>query len=145
MLAMKRALITLSLAGGSLALVPGALAASRLSQGWKLHKVSTQGAVVIDAGSVQGAPYGPGTIRVKTTAHPDGTISLSFRERLAHGTLTGQAGLTYRFNAARTKVLYTGSGRLTGGTGRYAHDKGHFGLKGTGLPDGHATIAISAP
>jgi hypothetical protein len=144
MSSMKRTLITLSIAACGLATAPAALAASHLSQGWKLHKVSAQGSVVVDAGTVKGTPYGPGSIRVKTTAHSDGTIALSFRERLAHGTLTGQARLTYRFNAAGDKVLYRGSGRLTGGTGRYSHDKGRFRLKGTGLPNGHATMTISA-
>jgi hypothetical protein len=141
---MKRTLLTLSLAAACTAPAPAALAAAHLSQDWKLHKASVSGSIVIDAGTVRGAPYGAGTIRVKTTAHQNATITLSFRERLAHGTLTGQARLSYRFNAARDKVLYNGSGRLTGGTGRYAHDRFRFHLKGTGLPDGHAAIKISA-
>jgi hypothetical protein len=141
---MKSTLFTLSLAAACVAPAPAALAAGHLSQDWKLHKSSVSGSVVIDAGTVRGAPYGAGTIRVKTTAHQDATITLSFRQRLAHGTLTGQARLRYGFNAAGDKVLYSGSGRLTGGTGRYAHDTTRFHLKGTGLPDGHATITISA-
>jgi hypothetical protein len=141
---MKRTLLTLSLAAVCTAPAPAALAAGHLSQNWKLHKSSGGGSVVVDTGTVGGAPYGTGTIRVKTTAHQNATITLSFRERLAHGTLTGQARLSYRFNAAGDKVLYSGGGRLTGGTGRYAHDRSRFHLKGTGLPDGHATIRISA-
>ena len=140
---MRKTSITFCLATVSLVLAASASAATPGSQRWKLHKVSVRGAVVIDSGTVRGGTYGPGTVRVKTTAHPDGTITLAFRERLTHGSLTGQGRLTYRFTPAHDKVVYHGTGRLTGGTGRYSHTHASIRLAGTGLPNGDTTISIS--
>lgn len=145
---MNKSLTILCLTGSSLAAVPGAfapsaLAATHISQSWRLHKIAANGPVVVDAGTVRGAPLGSGSIRITTTARADGTIAFSFRERLAHGSITGSGRLTYAFSPSHDKVLYRGTGAVTGGTGRYAHKKATIKLSGTGYPDAHATFSIS--
>lgn len=140
---MHKSFIPICLAGAALATGPAALAASPISQSWKLHKSSAHGAVVVDAGTVRGTPFGRGSIRITTTAHADGTISFSFREQFAHGTVTGSGHLTYSFTPSHDKVLYRGTGRITGGTGRYKHTTAAIKLSGTGYPDAHATFSVS--
>jgi hypothetical protein len=98
--------------------------------------------VATDAGTVRGAPFGFGSIRLTTTAHPDASVTFRFRERLARGSITGSGRLTYRFTLAHDTVLYLGTGRITGGTGRYAHAGWAIKLAGTGYSNAHATFSI---
>ena len=141
---MSRTLITLGLATSCLACAPNTFAATHIAQSWKLHKVSENGAVVVDAGTVHGSPYGLGTIRITTTAHADGTVTFTFRERLGHGSVTGLGRLTYSFTPSHDKVFYRGAGTITGGTGRCASAKSAIKLTGTGYPDAHAQFSIAS-
>ena len=101
--------------------------------------------MVIDAGTFRGAPFGSESIRLSTAAHPDATITFGFRERLARGSITGSGRLTYRFNPNHDQVLYRGTGRVTGGTGCYAHASRAIKLTDTGYPNANATFSIVAP
>lgn len=141
---MPRTLIALGLTAASLALASGEASAAQLSQSWNLHKTAGRGAVITDAGSVRGALFGAGTIRLRTAVHPDGSVAFNFRERLGGGTVTGEGQLTYRLNPSHTKVVYRGAGRITNGTGRYTHVRLSLRLSGTGLPDATERISITA-
>lgn len=58
--------------------------------------------------------------------------------------MTGLGRLTYKFTPSHDKVIYSGTGELTGGTGRYANAKSAIKLTGNGYPDAHAQFSVAS-
>lgn len=74
---------------------------------------------LIDTGTVTGRPFGQGTIELAYTLYPRrGFTSVTFTITNARGTVTGVAYA--RYTTVRLGFVFTGAGRLTGGTGAYA-------------------------
>lgn len=74
---------------------------------------------LVDTGTVIGRPFGQGTIELAYTLYPRrGFTAVTFTIANAQGTVTGVAFA--RYTTTRLGLVFTGAGRLTGGTGAYA-------------------------
>ena len=120
---MKRALV-LGAAAAALAAGPTALGAGSHSvdQTWQVHQVSVEGGVTTDQGSVTGAPFGPGTVLLRSKAAGT-TVQTTFTERFPKGTVKGTIAISFTVVGAG-KVRYSGHGSFTGGTGIYRNASG---------------------
>ena len=75
--------------------------------------------VLQDVGTVSGSPVGSGDITLIYTLMPKrGVAVTTFTITNANGTVTGKAVSKYTVNTVT--LSFTGAGRLTGGTGKYA-------------------------
>lgn len=74
---------------------------------------------LVDTGTVRGRPFGQGTVELAYTLHPRRDVaSVAFTITNGRGTVTGVAYASY--TTVRLGLIFTGAGRLTGGTGAYA-------------------------
>ena len=111
----------------------------------EIAQVSPSGASpIIDAGTVSGT-FGAGAVILRSTVTGT-TITSKGKVWYDKGTITSTATV----NAAVQpdgSITYTGTGRITGGTGKFKHAKGKFTITGTSPPNdpGHATLQTSGP
>ncbi len=72
-----------------------------------------------DTGTVKGSPIGSGSIVVHYALTPrEAVAKVKWTITNAAGTVTGRA--ITRFTTTNLTITFTGRGRITGGTGRYA-------------------------
>ena len=75
--------------------------------------------VLQDAGTVTGSPVGSGNITLRYRLLPErGTAITTFIIVNARGTVRGKA--VSQYTADNVSITFTGTARLSGGTGRYA-------------------------
>lgn len=89
-----------------------------------LHYISGSGAELFEEGSASGNL--PGKMQLHGEVGP--TLSASFKVFLHGGTISGRG--TAKAHGAGRYESFAGSLTVTGGTGRYAHARGHAGLYG---------------
>jgi hypothetical protein len=99
-----------------------------------LHYVSSSGSLLLDEGKATGTL--PGSMRVHlnlgTTFTGTFTIHASGGSIEGHGSAAPHGSGTYE--------SFSGTLTVTGGTGRYAHARGHGGLYGTFDRDNYALV-----
>jgi hypothetical protein len=99
-----------------------------------LHYVSSSGSLLLDEGKATGSL--PGSMRVRldlgTTFTGTFTIHASGGSIEGHGSATPHGSGTYE--------SFSGTLTVTGGSGRYAHARGHGGLYGTFDRDNYALV-----
>jgi hypothetical protein len=118
--------VPIALAAVALATVPAALAAAPAQRIVPVAFVgSTQlttveaPLVLEDTGTVKGSPVGSGDIVLDYTLRPKRSIAnVAWTITNGSGTVTGTA--TAYYTTSNVAITFTGAGRITGGTGRYA-------------------------
>lgn len=79
----------------------------------------TSRSVITDKGTATGSPIGTGRITLNYMLHQKmGTAKVTFTITNAHGSITGDA--TTRYSSPAWFLVFTGSARITSGTGAYA-------------------------
>lgn len=92
----------------------------------KLHYVRTEhGSTLLEEGQAQGALPG----RVKAYLRVEATFTGTFTIYARNGSLTGRGTATP--HGSGPVESFSGTFKITGGTGRYAHASGHGSLYGT--------------
>jgi hypothetical protein len=99
-----------------------------------LHYVSSSGSLLFDEGKATGAL--PGNMRV----HLDlgSTFTGTFTIYASGGSIKGHGSATP--HGSGTYESFSGTLTVTGGSGRYAHARGHGGLYGTFDRDNYALV-----
>jgi hypothetical protein len=123
----------LLIAGGSLALAAAAtpaLAATRVDNSTAtVHKVSGSGTRTVYAGNMTSTALGRGTVRQTVILgkglHVTGSYVATYKGGSVRGTVKAQAKIS------GGKIVFSGSSRITGGTGKYAGASGSSRYTGT--------------
>jgi len=117
----------LLVAGALLMSMAGPAAAARTLNGGAaahLHLIQAEGSLLTEEGPVTGALAGS----MRAQLHTGALFSASFTLHTHQGTITGCG--TARPHGTGRYQSFSGSFTATGGSGRYAHVKGHAGLYG---------------
>ena len=109
-----------------------AQASQRFEISGQVNAPSYSGATLRQSGPFSGAPLGPGTLNVTTKIGAGKGARVSFKMFNRRGQVwgTGDVKLTFR----GSKVTYSGSARITGGSGAFSRMRGS-GLRLTGGGD----------
>ena len=102
------------------------------------------GATLRQRGTFTGAPLGSGTVTVRTKLTGTGA-RIRFVMSNARGSVRGRGSVGLHFSGL--SITYTGSARITGGSGAYAGMRAH-GLRVAGsgrLTGGRFRVGISGP
>ncbi|MGA9875643.1 MAG: autotransporter [Solirubrobacteraceae bacterium] len=91
----------------------------------RLHYVKSSGSLLLEEGTAQGTL--PGSMRASCDL--SATVSASFTIYTHGGTIKGHGTATP--HGSGIYESFAGTLTITGGTGRYAHARGHAGLYGT--------------
>ena len=111
----------------------------------KLAQVSANGvSPIIDAGTVSGS-FGAGALILRSTVTGT-TIKAKGKVWYDKGTLSSTATVTATAQPDGS-IVYSGTGRITRGTGKFKHAKGTFKVTGTSPPNdpGHASLQTTGP
>jgi hypothetical protein len=108
----------------------------------QLAQVSATGNKFVDAGIVSGT-YGSGAVVVRSTLN---NLSLSFKSTVWYvkGTVSSKGTLTVAAQPDGS-ATYSGTGKITRGTGRFKGATGTFKVTGTSPPNDtqHATLVAA--
>jgi hypothetical protein len=104
----------------------------------------TGGPPIIDAGTVSGT-FGAGAVILRSTVSGT-TIKSKAKVWYDKGTLSSTANVTAT-GQPDGSIVYSGTGKITRGTGKFKHAKGTFKITGTSPPNdsAHATLQVSGP
>jgi hypothetical protein len=128
---MSRLRTLLLIAGGGLLVAAGpAVAASHVdSSTATVKKVSGSGARTVYAGAMTSTAFGRGTVRQTVILgkglHVTGSFVVTYKGGTVRGTVKAQAKIS------GGRIVFRGSARITGGSGRYAHASGSSTYTGT--------------
>jgi hypothetical protein len=109
-----------------------AQASQRFDISGHVNAPDTSGATLRQSGPFSGTPLGPGTVKVTTKVGAGKGARVSFRLLNRHGQVWGSGDVRLTFRGS--KVTYTGSARITGGSGAFSRMRGS-GLRLTGGGD----------
>ncbi len=124
-----RALL-LTLGGGLLFAAAPALAASHVDNSTAtVHKVSGSGTRTVYAGRMRSTALGTGTVRQTVILGKGLKVSGSYVATYKGGTVRGTVKAHAKLSGG--KIVFSGSARITGGTGKYAHASGSSTYSGT--------------
>src|SRR4051794_12782236 len=109
-----------------------AQAAQRLDISGQVNAPNNSGATLRQSGPFSGSPLGSGTLNVTTAIGEGKGARVSFRMFNRRGQVWGTGDVKLTFRGSR--VSYTGSARITGGSGAFRNVRGR-GLRLTGGGD----------
>ena len=116
-----------------------AQATQRLDITGRVNAPDSRGATLRQSGPFQGSPLGAGTVNVTTAIGKGKGARVSFRMFNRHGQVWGTGDVKLTFNGSR--VSYTGTARITGGSGAFSRIRasrlrltGGADLGGTSFP-----------
>ena len=128
-----RTLTVAALAAAGLGLgTAQAQASQRFDISGHVNAPATSGATLRQSGPFSGAPLGPGTVRVTTKIGAGKGARVSFKMFNRRGQIWGSGDVKLTFRGS--KVTYSGSARITGGSGAFSRLRGS-GLRLTGGGD----------
>ena len=109
-----------------------AQAAQRFDITGQVNAPNSNGATLRQSGPFSGTPLGAGTLNVATAVGEGSGARVSFRMFNRRGQIWGTGDVKLTFRGA--KVTYSGSARITGGSGAFSRMRGS-GLRLTGGGD----------
>jgi hypothetical protein len=109
-----------------------AQASKRFDISGHVNAPATSGATLRQSGPFSGAPLGPGTVKVTTKIGAGKGARVSFKMFNRRGQIWGSGDVKLTFRGS--KVTYSGSARITGGSGAFSRLRGS-GLRLTGGGD----------
>ena len=109
-----------------------ARAAQRLDITGQVNAPNNSGATLRQSGPFSGAPFGSGTLNVTTAVGEGKGARVSFKMFNRRGQVWGSGDVKLAFRGS--KVTYSGSARITGGSGTFSRMRGS-GLRLTGGGD----------
>jgi hypothetical protein len=128
-----RTLIVTGLAAAGLGLAAAqAPAAQRLDISGQVNAPDNRGTTLRQSGPFHGNPLGQGTLNVATAVGEGKGARVSFRMYNRRGQVWGSGDVKLTFRGSR--VSYTGTARITGGSGAFSRLRGS-GLRLTGGGD----------
>jgi hypothetical protein len=128
-----RTLTVAALAATGLGLAAAqAQAAQRLDVSGQVNAPNNSGATLRQSGPFSGTPLGSGTLNVTTAIGEGKGARVSFRMFNRRGQVWGTGDVKLTFRGSR--VSYTGTARITGGSGAFSRIRGN-GLRLTGGGD----------
>lgn len=130
---------TVLLAALALAALPVAAATARVTRDdvvtASVHKTGQEGTKLVYRGTVRSRVFGHGTVVEKIGGLGlRGTFTIRYRRGTVRGTSTAHA------HPEGSRVAFTGTYRLVGGTGAYRHVRGHGTFSGSGPDANSATF-----
>ena len=109
-----------------------AQASQRFDISGHVNAPNSSGATLRQSGTFSGAPLGPGSVRVTTKVGEGKGARVSFKMFNRRGQVWGTGDVKLAFRGS--KVTYSGSARITGGSGAFSRLRGS-GLRLTGGGD----------
>jgi len=127
---MSRLPVLIGVTGGMLlAAGPAFAAAHRDSSTSTVHKVSGSGATTVYEGTMRSSAFGRGTVHQVVRLGSGLKVTGNYTVRYKGGTLKG--AVTAQAKIGSGGITFTGTAKVTGGTGRFKGAKGSARYTGT--------------